>query len=345
VKVADLVLTDPGDGWAVANAWQRGGNWPLTTGVIYRLTAARWDPVPGAPVIPGPYACYTALSLTSPDNVWAVGMRGGLYSCSHGGALVYRYAGQWHTVDLDPVLLAHRAGAPSPGLSLHDIHMLDAENGWAVGGQTILRYAGGTWFAELDLDCCMADLATVSLASQTEGWAGGLCGLYHYQGGTWTRWAEPTFDHVHVTDLQVVGADQAFAVGATSASCGAGGGTPVAQIWRYHAGRWDPFSPPFGAARLWALKMVNGDEGWAVGEQGTSFGGVGQALALRYYAGQWEAIAVPSDQPLHAVDAVSADQAWAGGDGFYHFTPDTGWQRVEAGDPMPLIHPVTTDDP
>jgi hypothetical protein len=357
VNVAGILLTGPDAGWAVTNPWQRGGSWPLTTGVIYRLTGGRWDPVPGAPIIPGPYACYAALSVTglprpalrasgvAGDDVWAVGARGGLYSCSHGGVLVHGRNGQWQTLDLDPVLLAHRGGAPSPGLSLHDIHMLDAEHGWAVGGQTILRYADGTWTVELDLDCCMAGFATVSMASQAEGWAGGLCGLYRYHQGAWARWEDPTFDPIQVTDLQAAGPDQAFAAGATSASCGAGGDTPVAQVWRYYDGRWEPFSPAFGATRLWALKMVSADEGWAVGEQRTTFGGVGDALALRYYAGQWEAMAVPSDRPLYTVDAASEDLAWAGGDGFYHFTPDTGWLRVEAGDPMPLIRPGTTDSP
>jgi hypothetical protein len=337
VNVAGIQLTGPGEGWAVTNPWQRGGNWPLTTGVIYRLTQGRWDPAPGAPVIPGPYACYTALSATGSNDVWAVGLRGGLYSCSHGGALVHGRNGEWETFDLDPVLQAHRGGAPSPGLSPHDIYMLDADHGWAVGGQTILQYDGGTWSVELDMDCGMASFATVSLANLAEGWAGGLCGLCRYHQGAWTRWEDPTFDPIQVADLQAIGPDQAFAVGATSASCGAGGDTPVGQVWRYHDEQWQPFSPPFAGVRLWSVKMVSADEGWAVGEQRTTFGGVGEALALHYHAGQWEAVAVPSDRPLHTVDGVGTGQAWAGGDGFYQYTSATGWRRVELGDPLHLL--------
>jgi hypothetical protein len=73
--------------------------------------------------------------------------------------------------------------------------------------------------------------------------------------------------------------------------------------------------------------MLNANEGWAVGVRMTATR-KGKALALHYRNGEWVETPVPSIDTLFAVDVVGPDHAWAGGDGFFEYTPAHGWQRV-----------------
>ena len=155
VRITGIALTGANEGWAVANHSQAGGTWPITSGCIYRLAGGEWRPAPSAPIIPGPYACYTAIGREGPTDVWAVGLGGGLYSCQSGSVLVHRHRRRWATVDIDRVLNAGVHEEVTRRSGLLDIDMVDEGHGWAVAWLTILRFEAGEWSIDFEADCCL----------------------------------------------------------------------------------------------------------------------------------------------------------------------------------------------
>ena len=166
------------------------------------------------------------------------------------------------------------------------------------------------------------------MASLTDGWAGGRCGLYRYGAGSWARWADGSFDASAVSDLDVVSRDEAWAVGFSDTHCGGPGPFPIPIIWHYSNEQWESITPTAGAGRLYAVRALGPSDVWAVGEWVGPGGEQAGALALHYQGERWEFAVFPSALPLRAVDALTEDSVWVGGDdGFFQYTPATGWRK------------------
>lgn len=78
---------------------------------------------------------------------------------------------------------------PTPTIMhLFDISMVSADEGWAVGTDTLLHFINGTWSeVEFPITHCNFErtLGQVEMLSATEGWATGDCGTFlHYTTGT-----------------------------------------------------------------------------------------------------------------------------------------------------------------
>jgi hypothetical protein len=341
-SVADISLVDEKTGWAVVNCI---ASWPprqFSKGLIYRLTDGSWQRIEDAPVLRPPYACYTAISAVGPEEVWATGLTGGMYTCQLGTWVLHYRNGKWENVDIDKKLFTwHYTG-------LRDIYMVDAENGWAVGYGLIFRYKQGQWLVELDLPCegssyCNGDkypFETISMADVNEGWAGGDDGLlFHYERGKWTRWQDPIFKSATVMDIQAMHPGEAWAVGFRDVEVPLPGGCPrcaltisAPLIWRYADGNWHETTPLTGEAELTSIKMASPNEGWAVGWCVPWYTAECKngSVVLHYTGGHWENVAPPENfAHLQSIAVASLDHIWVGGWGFYQYLSSGKWEHIE----------------
>ncbi len=144
--IVDISLVDDLNGWAVVDCFAFVGNRAPHKGLVYRLINGHWQVMTEAPVLGPSYSCYKAVSAVSAEEMWAVGLTGGIYNCQDGNWLLHYKDGEWERVDIDSLFAS--AGLV-PGLV--DIEMLDTNNGWAIGHGTILRYQQGEWSIELKI--------------------------------------------------------------------------------------------------------------------------------------------------------------------------------------------------
>ena len=324
--VADISLVNDRAGWAVVNCTASSPPRQFNKGVIYRVVDGDWQRADSAPVLGPPYSCYKAVSAVGPEEMWAVGLTGGVYTCNWGNWLLHYLDGDWEIVELDESLFTwHWTG-------LRDIDMVDAGNGWAVGYGLIFRYERGDWSVELDLPPKSDDyhpgseyaFETISMASVNEGWAGGHDGLlFHYEDGAWTRWEDKSFESVQIMDIHTLSPDEAWAVGFRQIDT-----YPffIPLAWRYTDDRWHEVTLPVEEGQLQSIRMISPDEGWVVGELPYPNGPV----VLHHTSGEWESFALlRSFSGLESVGAVSLDYVWVGGWGFYQYLPPDNWQQIE----------------
>ncbi len=326
-SVADISLVDEKTGWAVVNCI---ASWPprqFSKGIIYHLVDGNWQRVEDAPVLGPPYSCYKAISAIGPEEVWAVGLQGGLYGCQFGTWVLHYSNGHWENVNLENKLFTDHA------TGLLDIDMVDAENGWAVGYGLIFRYKKGQWSIEVDLPIEHINdqrqenpFYAVSMADVNEGWAGGRDGLlFHYERGTWTRWQDSLFESATVMDIHTVRPGEAWAVGTR----GSGDSSSVPRIWHYANNKWSETVPQIGQARINSIKMVSPNEGWAIGQCYTEC--KNGYVILHYTNGHWENIPAPRRDfaDLQSVGVAGPDHIWIGGWGFYRYLPPSNWEHIE----------------
>jgi hypothetical protein len=342
-SVADIALVDEKTGWAVVNCSVSLPPRSLHKGIIYRLVDGNWQRVEGAPVLGPPYSCYRAISAVGPEEMWATGLTGGIYTCQWGTWVLHYKNGKWENVDIDKKLFTwHYTG-------LRDIYMVDAENGWAVGYGLIFRYKQGQWLVELDLPCEGSDYChgskytfeTINMADINEGWAGGNDGLlFHYERGKWTRWQDPIFKSATIMDIQAMHSGEAWAVGFHDVEVPLPGSCPhctltisAPLIWHYVNGNWYETTPLTGEAELTSIKMSSLDEGWAVGRCVTGYTAECKdgSLVLHYTDGHWENVMAPPEDFAHlqSTAIASLDHIWIGGWGFYRYLPSGQWEHIE----------------
>jgi hypothetical protein len=144
--------------------------------------------------LPAGLTSIPALSMLGPDTGWALGQTS---SGNTQSSQILRYrGGQWTTE------------AVFPGASLTTISMASATDGWAAGGNLLLRYANGAWSPvtlPLGFGIVSRSYTSVSMVSATAGWAAALdqwpdgtcseCGgggsrlvLLRYVDGAWQEW-------------------------------------------------------------------------------------------------------------------------------------------------------------
>jgi hypothetical protein len=172
-------------------------------------------------------------------------------------------------------------------------------------------------------------LGSIDLLNAASGWAvgstasgGGL--IERYNGTQWTIVSSPDIlDHNNpnnfggLSDVDVVSAADAFAVGTSSAylSDGILHYTPVIERWNGTA--WTRMSVPAAPAdtELAAVKAFSSTDVWALGRAGTM--GFGGAVALHWNGSAWASVAIPSpgsrDTTITELTATATNDLWAVG--------------------------------
>jgi photosystem II stability/assembly factor-like uncharacterized protein len=238
-KVASPVTTDlrsidmlsPTEGWAVG------------TGTILRYTGGKWQAVESRD--PGAY--YASIDMVSPTEGWIVGGGPGP------GFILHYTNGSWQFSD------QFNTGKHA----LNDVHMLSANEGWAVGNGVIARYVGaGRWETQERPDA--PGLRSVRMVTPSEGLAVGTLGtVLRYSEGKWEK--VPADSSLSLTSVDMVSRLEGWAVSESG------------QILHYMSPTLSPEQSPTREALL-DVDMVSRLEGWAVGSRGT---------ILHYQNGTW----------------------------------------------------------
>ena len=243
-----------------------------------------------------------AVSLTSPTDGWAVGLKGTMLRLQNG---VWR---PWPAVTSQ---------------DLYDVLMVSPDRGWAVGGANEIRVAfewnGQEWrpspFSVIAPDQLALQNAPRAVAEfGGRGWLVGERGTaWQFKEGRWELEGRVAGHDLELNALALVAPDAGWAVG------GKRDGTSVASsASRLVAGEWRPYTMPSAsgeAVNYNGLDFVNPGLGWAVGEYYDPSPVVRdyRGVIARYsQAGEW-AIETTLNTPLYSVSALSESQAWAVG--------------------------------
>lgn len=210
------------------------------------------------------------LEITSGSSGWAVGADG----------LVLSYHnGQWYNS-------LHLTGSDLYGVAFDD------GRGFAVGDNgSLFRYDGATW-EDVSLPGVTADLRDVAFAPGGGAWAVGDVGtILHYDGNSWAKVDNvPTAERLNAVAVRE---NAVYAAGDNGVIlCDAGGGwyvmsTPTTSPLKGLAataesafacgndgallgekdGVWGPVGLDAGPVNLNDVVLLNGAEGWAVGDE------------------------------------------------------------------------------
>jgi hypothetical protein len=104
-----------------------------------------------------------------------------------------------------------RIGIPSyskGGHQIRDIEMIDANDGWAVGGTSPYHWDGTAWQYDYS---GRQSLEALSLVSKTDIWAAGYDSITHWDGFAWTAADLPVI--VGLEDIDMVDSSDGWAVG------------------------------------------------------------------------------------------------------------------------------------
>jgi hypothetical protein len=237
---------------------------------------------------------------TAGTSAWAVGDRNTLLKLD---------TGAWTKVT---------APTGTEDYDLRDVHLIDAQNGWAVGSWNVsvggssyvygmgLKLSAGTW--TLSMNSLAWGLNSIDLVDAQNGWAVGRSGQFvRIVGGAYTPGTPGNGTTLNAVD--VIDMNTGWAVGE--------GGT----IRKLASGTWTtPLSPTSQA--LTALVLSDANTGWAVGAAGT---------ILRLSGGTWTVVApAVTNQRLTAVGLASDGSAWAVGEqGVVLRNTGAGWQQCD----------------
>jgi hypothetical protein len=174
----------------------------------------------------------TAMSVLSPDDVWA--------TCFD-GHILHEQGGHWTTFTI-------RGQASGIGTQPLSISMLSDSAGWAAGltnvapqGMFLVRFDGHTWTRVRGPAASgPTEIDSIALFSPNEGWAGGdlqnTMGLQpvllHYVDGQWETTPAPYGGGIG--KIVMVSATEGWAVV---------GSSPEAALLHYQNGRWTPYHP------------------------------------------------------------------------------------------------------
>lgn len=341
-----IAMVSPEEGWAVGHTQPNQNAASVRTDdptthfmdpVLLHYQQGRWDEVPfpafTTPHVYGPYTPdikLSSISMVSATEGWAVGSTvlpntiqrradgSTRVRLVHGrtfGVLLHYHAGQWGAT------YAERASQVS------SVSMTSAQDGWIVGGSTVLRYTGSIWtsvrgpalaqllHAHRVVAVSPEDVWVVGVGSRQMQGSNGFDGdlievILHYDG---KEWAEQQCDlaNSRLFDLAMRSTTEGWAVGHLAGGMGVHPAHPEeALIEVYAQGRWQHathFASPTGTRgySLYGLALVSASEGWAVGTEG---------LIVHGHAGTWTQVASPTDHTLWSVVMVAPTEGWAVGD-------------------------------
>lgn len=244
-----------------------------------------------------------AVKMINDHEAWAVGM---------GGTMLHYLNGNWRMVPT-------RSSNPN----LTGIDFGDINEGWAVGDSAILRFANGQWHETGSP--VAGHLKAVDMINRHDGWivgeSNGKGVVLRYQGGMWTDAGAGIKDPLNA--VCAVAPNDVWAVGDSSF-----GKAPA--IYHYDGtswqkakfgGAWPNINVWTGSFSLKGIKMLNGNQGWAVGSYspiGSSVRGE-QGVMFRYdqNLGTWRKAGLEADDSraknvtYNAVGMITGSQGWA----------------------------------
>lgn len=327
----DVWFTDPRNGWAV------GGGYDIDGGLVGRTRdgGATWTYASGfVGRWPGVMRFeFTAVQFFDSLSGCLLGSGGQIFRTDDGGA-------NWRLA---------RAGG---GEGLTDMHFIDRDNGWAVGGAGVLRTSDGGeqwgWVTRCTSENGYLSGSAIHFLDRYTGWMSGLGQVMKTVDGglTWVRVPLPlgTGEHPRLFDLHFPDPMHGWAVGenGTIVATRDGGYTWMRQsngipapaprplhIVRRAAGvdTFDLEGPPPGL-QLTAVHFIDASRGWTVGY----FPVEGRSVVLRTEDGgdSWR---VEGDAPGEQLQGL-----FVAGDG-------SGWtigDRVRPGTQVMLRRPPAT---
>jgi hypothetical protein len=280
------------------------------------------------------------VTAVAPDNVWAVGGLTTDDPFEPETIIIHWNGNTWQEWPVPPDAIEGH---------LTVIAMHSANYGLAAGSSGVLEWNGSNW---QKVAPGFSFYSGVSLTSPTNGWFVSLTGtLTHWDGESLTHHTGPS-PGVALFDVQMVSADDGWAVGGTDNNS-----PPVFLRWDGESWHHVPLPPGSRGGFARAVSMLSGDEGWAIadtnvwrwdGETWSTFGSLSGMVdidmvssesgwsvglsgrASRWDGSVWQPVPAPAQHPLLpllAVDLISATEGWAVGSKIHRWNGST-WQEV-----------------
>ena len=204
---------------------------------------------------------------------------------------------------------------------LMSVFMIDANDGWAVGGDgIIIHWDGGMWTEVVTPTTDML-LLSVFMVSSSEGWAVGqglgISGtIIHWDETNWNIETIPLVPTLF--SVYMVNENDGWAVGDSG------------SILNWDGTSWNIHTASNVGQHLFSVHMINANDGWAVGSTGT---------IIHWDGTNWNNVSTPITTQLNSVFMVSADDGWAvGQDGKILHWDGTSWNIV----PSPTTEYLTS---
>lgn len=317
-----VAMAGENDAWAV-------GATPEGQGIILRWDGSVWSEV-SSPTDQIPQA----IDILTPEDVWVVG---------RGGTILHWDGQSWSSVSsptsglltsiaiLSPtegwisgmdesgsaLLLIWDGSAWSPVSPPEGLHGLSwisaasAQAATAVGENgVILAWDGNTW-TKVTGPSTTETLIAVDMLNPMEGWAVSGSGFLRWDGKQWAQIASPA---AGLAEIAMVSPREGWAVGR--------GGV----ILYWDGSIWSLVKNSPTTQDLTAIAMPNGAEGWAVGAAGT---------ILRWDGELWTVFPSPTDKFLFAVEMISPQEGWIGGEDILLHWDGQAWQEFPT--PLPTV--------
>ena len=284
-----IAMVSATQGWAVGN-----------DGVILEWNGSTWEAVASKPNIYNRYRAVDLVPGTFPVEAWTLGEEYGV------GNFVHYDGAKWEM----------KLGDYYPIYSgvLHDLSMLDSDNGWAVGddytwgdGQ-FSQWDGERWHDRGAVD---DQLHGVDMLNINDGWAVGEEGsIYHWDGDAWT--ALDTVLEEHLLGIDMLSANDGWAVGEEG------------TLLHWNGSEWTDHSSYMMRFGLRSVELASTDDGWAVGDGG---------VILHWDGASWNAVVISTHRKLESVEMSSGsggNDGWAVGNSrdLLHWD-GTYWQPVQ----------------
>lgn len=304
-----VYMVSAADGWAVGDngtilKWD-GISWtPFGGGRMLRWNGAAWtDKTSALPA--GIDQTLRSVSMLSYADGWVVGNRRN--NTTTGWTLLrWNPAGNTWTL--------YSSINPATGAqTLRSVHMISANDGWAVGnatgGELIIRWNGAAWnrvgpYAAIP----DARLNSVHCVSANDCWAVGNASggelIIRWNGAVWSRIGpyagipDAQLNSVFMIDTDGDGdADDGWIVGNNS------GGE---LIIRWDGANWSRVGPYAGIpnVNLNSVYCTSANDCWAVGNTGT---------IIRWDGATWSAVASPTTENLNSIYMLTTNDGHAAG--------------------------------
>ena len=204
--------------------------------------------------------------------------------------------------------------------ALYDISLVDARNGWAVGGWSTsaggttyyygmaLKLVNGAW--TLSMNSLGWELRAIDLVDANNGWAVGRSGqLTRISSGSYS----PQIGGVttgQLNGVDVIDMNTGWAVGVSG------------LIRRLQTGTWTSITSPTFET-LYDVQLSDALNGWAVGAHGA---------VLRLANGVWTVATPVTNRALYSVTVAGDDTVWAVGEsGTVLRNAGSNWEQCSYG--------------
>ncbi|HEX8597370.1 MAG TPA: hypothetical protein VF952_02530 [Chloroflexia bacterium] len=250
-----------------------------------------------------------AMGVVSKDEVWFV--------MGEGRSLAHYKAGKWKEVKI-----TKQGEFGAEYLTLYDIQMLSADEGWAAGGfNDIARYRDGRWEVQQDVPSA-PDLMGVRSTLFRMRMFSPESGVFVARSGALLYWEGQSGGGAGVWRVATPGEwpRESLTIASVASLAEVWGFTSSSNTLLYYDtkdGTWQkvgmPVPTPTAGPRQWVklrdIEMHSPVEGWAVGEAGS------RGVVLRYENGRWQEVPNPAGGALYSISMATPSNGWAVGEG------------------------------